>query len=158
MLDCIPTDFSITRNREYLACILKAQVLRTIAALHFHDTTSIHITYVRSCPGGGIVNEGHAMNEWAWRLLLLVMVALCCLCTLQCDLVPSSSSLPSLFDEALLGPLEALTPGNCTHQSPCLLRLTMKPGEKQASPLVCLLAALPFGLVQESQQHKPKMV
>ncbi|KAK1782873.1 hypothetical protein QBC45DRAFT_429539 [Copromyces sp. CBS 386.78] len=40
------------------------------------------------------------------------MVALCCLCTLQCDLVPSSSSLPSPFshsiesiiDEVRLGP------------------------------------------------------
>ena len=37
------------KEPEYLACILKAQVLLAITALHFHDTTSIHVIHV---PGG----------------------------------------------------------------------------------------------------------
>lgn len=37
------------KEPEYLACILKAQDLLAITALHFHDTTFVHIVHV---PGG----------------------------------------------------------------------------------------------------------
>ncbi|KHE85628.1 hypothetical protein GE21DRAFT_1078982 [Neurospora crassa] len=66
----------------------------------------------RWCSGGGNRNEGTQEMSGHWRLLLLVMVvAPCCLCTLLCDLVPSlvftpvpsfSHSIESFIGEALL--------------------------------------------------------
>lgn len=45
------------------------------AALSRYDFRTYRV-HPRWCSGGGIVSEGLAINEWTWRLLLLVMVAL----------------------------------------------------------------------------------
>lgn len=133
----------------------------TSPSRHYRAALSRYVfIHYRLHPGGVqavvIVNEGTQEMSGHWRLLLLVMVvAPCCLCTLLCDLVPSlvftpvpsfSHSIESFIGKALLEKTqectfspEALAPGNRTHQSPCLFKLVMKPAEEQVWPLDCFI-------------------
>lgn len=110
------------------------------------------------------------MNEWAWRLLLLVMGWLPFAASAHCGATSSrprlhsrppsptlsrALSTRSFLDQYSIPSPEALRPGNCTHQSPRLSKLVMKPGEKQASPLDCSIGHPSFGLVQESNNTSP---